>query len=102
MLLVLSVEGVGDVLFTEFFCEISVVVPLQEVRLAVDVVFQLLEERFAAFCTLQSCEFAFHVLEELLLVNVAVQVPESFLAFVIPGPRQILVHLQHATMEYSP
>jgi hypothetical protein len=70
--------------------------PLHKARLAINILFRLLRDRFATLCTLHGREVALHALEELLLVNVAIQVPEGFVASIVPNSTRMSVYVQQA------
>jgi hypothetical protein len=60
-----------------------VVVPLDADCFTVDVACELLQYGLAVPCTLDILEIVSHLIEELLLVDSAIEFPESFVALVV-------------------
>jgi hypothetical protein len=94
------VEELDNILLPEVFRKLCVVFPLYKARLAINVLFQLLEKRLATLGTLHGREVALHALEELLLVNVAIQVPEGFVASIIPNSTCTSAYGRQGSTEY--
>jgi hypothetical protein len=83
--------GIEDLLFPEICGEVEVVLPLDAACFAVDVDFQLLHERLAVVQgVVHPLEIALHAFEELLLVDVAVEMAEDFVAAVVANPAALL------------
>jgi hypothetical protein len=80
-----------NILLPKVFGKLRVVLPLHETRLTINILFQFLNERLPnPKMSLHVHEIFLHTLKELLLIDVAIQVPKGFFAAVVPNSVYIL------------
>jgi hypothetical protein len=76
--------------------------PLNKARLTINIGLQLLDEGLAASSMAHSYEVTLHSVKELLLVDITVQMAQSFVASVIAEPTCLVGVLSHMSILDKP